>query len=554
VDTSFSPDQTALVTACQDGLAHLWEVESGKELPSRMKHEDVVTRVGFSPDGSMILTASNDGTICLWDGKTTLPLPRNHVLRHSAGVLSAGFLSNGHQIITGCLDGSVRTWDLAGAEMQPDLIEGVVNDDGSLSATIFGNSVRVQKVTDPNPRPIDHPVDGAVLALSLSSRGSALAALVVSPSKKNTIQIWKPIGSDLAAEIPAPINRLKTLEFSPDDSLLVATWEANGIQHVRAYDSVSGAEWSFPHSEDVDSAIAFDPRGKAVAFGNGSRVAVYEGFSSAPRNGQFVVEGNVRHLAFSADGKRILVCQNDSAINPKSALILDSETGQRIGPQYWHRDGVLDGAFSPDGSRIVTGGEDRELILWNVGSPAESLAPMNHHHQVRGVAFSGDGRWIGSVAADRTARLWDSETGFPITPPLNCESNQTQIILLPDQRRFVTMQTPVRSWIWTLPSIDLSPEDAVALGHLLNADIRTSGPMNNAQSSSAWHNLTQKFPSLFRTTQQQIRYWHERQLRYAEANSQPLAIAFHRRYIESLRQMEEDDVQNLAGSSSSSGH
>lgn len=548
VDAAFSPDSTRVVTACQDGWARIWKVGSNEELPTLMKHDDVVTRVGYSPDGTLIFTASNDATVCLWDAKTTLPLGRSHVLRHSAGVLSAGFVSNGHQLITGCWDGTVRIWDLAGAELQPQFIEGVVSDNGSLSAARVGNLVRVESLSEPNARPIDHPVEGEILALGVSSTGSALAALTIPPQSKSPIvHIWKPIDSDLSSDIPCPVDKIKALEFSPDGSLLAVKDEVNRTPRVHVFDVASGAEWPLPEAMKESAVMAFHPTKRLLAVGADQNVTILENMSATPRTPEISVEGSVKHLAFSGDGRRLLVSQNDDQINPKSAVMIDVETGQLTGVQFWHRDGVLQGAFSPDGSRVITGGEDRELIVWNASSASESLPPLLHRHQVRGVAFSADGRWIGSVAANATARIWDSETGFPITPPLTCESNQTQIILLPDHLRFATIQSPMRAWLWTLPRTDLSPNDAVAISHLLNADLRSSGPTDTQQISESWRTLKRKFPDLFRTDQKQISHWHQKQLRLAEMNNQPFAVNFHRAFLEkSTSQSIEDKTPSLA--------
>jgi WD40 repeat protein len=550
VDAGFSPDSACLVTACQDGWARIWKVGSNDELPTLMKHDDVVTRVGFSPDGTMIFTASNDATVCLWDAKTTLPLGRTHVLRHSAGVLSAGFLANGHQLVTGCWDGTVRIWDLAGAELQPQLIEGVVNDSGSFSAVRVGNLVRVQGLSEPDARPIDHPVDGNILALGVSLTGSALAALTVPPhSESALLHIWKPIGSDINSEIPCTVDKIKALEFSPDGSFIAVKDEVNRRPRVHVFDVVSGAEWPLPDALKQNAVIAFHPNKRGFAIGSDQSVSIFENMSATPRVREISLEGNVKHLAFSGDGRRLLVSQNDEQINPKSAVMIEAETGQLTGVEFWHRDGVLQGAFSPDGSRVITGGEDRELIVWNAASPVESLRLL-HRQQVRGLAFSADGRWIGSVAANYTARIWDSETGFPITPALTCESNQTQIILLPDHLRFATIQAPMRAWLWTLPRSDLSPDDAVAISHLLNADLRSSGPTDTQQISQSWAALKRKFPDLFRTNQKQITHWHEKQLRLAAMNHQPHAVAFHRAFLEKpAEQTIEDQTSSRAETS-----
>jgi WD40 repeat protein len=251
----------------------------------------------------------------------------------------------------------------------------------------------------------------------------------------------------------------------------------------------------------------------------------------------------------------LLISQSDDQISPKSAIILDVETGQITGPQFWHRDGVLQGIFSPDGRRVITGGEDRELLVWNTSSGEEALPPLLHRQQVRGIGCSPDGKWIGSVSADSITRIWDSQTGFPITPPLECERIQTQILFLPDGMRFATVQGPVRTWLWTLPRTRLSPGEAVAVSHLLNADIRSVGPTDTKEISAMWSSLKRGFPDLFQADRKQIAQWHARKLQFAEARNLSIAAAFHRSQLQTL---ESENVESLptalARSSEAAGH
>src|SRR5262249_24335420 len=83
-------------------------------------------------------------------------------------------------------------------------------------------------------------------------------------------------------------------------------------------------------------------------------------------------------------------------------------------------------AMSPDGDRIVSGGEDRTVKIWDALTGQEKLTLRGHTGEIRGVAWSPDGKRIlsGSVSAGppdwdadpakrsaSTLKVWNAETG-----------------------------------------------------------------------------------------------------------------------------------------------
>ena len=115
-----------------------------------------------------------------------------------------------------------------------------------------------------------------------------------------------------------------------------------------------------------------------------------------------------------------------------------------------HHDVINTAAFSPDGRRIVTASGDRTARLWDVETGKPIGEPLKGHEDVVwSAAFSPDGRRIVTASEDDTARLWDAETGKPIGEPLKGHEGQVRgAVFSPDGRRIVTASMDRTARLW----------------------------------------------------------------------------------------------------------
>jgi WD40 repeat protein len=116
--------------------------------------------------------------------------------------------------------------------------------------------------------------------------------------------------------------------------------------------------------------------------------------------------GAARSVAISADGARIVSGGEDKMIR-----LWDATNEQLLQTFNGHSSGVYSVAFSPDGSRILSGSADKTMKLWNATN-GQLLQTFNGHSDgVTSVAFSPDGSRVLSGSVDGTMMLWNATSG-----------------------------------------------------------------------------------------------------------------------------------------------
>ncbi|KAJ7213360.1 hypothetical protein C8J57DRAFT_1602078, partial [Mycena rebaudengoi] len=151
----------------------------------------------------------------------------------------------------------------------------------------------------------------------------------------------------------------------------------------------------------------------------------------------------VNSVTFSPDGTRIVSGSDD-----KTVQIWDATTGTEVTKMEGHSYIVKSVAFSPDGTRVVSGSSDNSVRIWDATTGAAVTKMEGHSNSVYSVAFSPDGARVVSGSNDETVRIWDAMTGAEVTKVKGHSSRVRFVAFSPDGTRVVSGSNDDTVRIW----------------------------------------------------------------------------------------------------------
>ena len=128
---------------------------------------------------------------------------------------------------------------------------------------------------------------------------------------------------------------------------------------------------------------------------------------------------DVNAVAFFPDGARLLSGGND-----KTLKLWDLASGQSTRTFKGHAGPVGSVALSRDGARVLSGSWDKTVKLWDTANGQLIRTFEGHSGWINAVAFSPDGVRMLSASSDNTVRIWSTPTGQQLVSLISSKSGE----------------------------------------------------------------------------------------------------------------------------------
>ena len=124
--------------------------------------------------------------------------------------------------------------------------------------------------------------------------------------------------------------------------------------------------------------------------------------------------GDLLSVAWSHDGKLVATGSADHTVrlweSSGNPVLLQESEEKKIWCTQKGNAGINCVAIAPDGHRVASAGDDKNITLWNIHN-AQMLSVMTGHDEwVYSLAWSPDSCMLASGSKDKTCRLWDLTT------------------------------------------------------------------------------------------------------------------------------------------------
>ena len=298
----------------------------------RPAHRGTIWSVAYSPDGKYIASASDDMKILLWETDNWDELGKE-LAGHTGPVYSVAFSPDGKTLASASEDGSIRLWD---------------------TSTRLSTTLAIDEKQWP------------ILRVTFSPNGEYLASCASRDVRRGCeeLRIWE-MRDRTPRNVNGKFSEVHAIGFSPDSSVLATV----GLdRQMRLWDVRTGGEKGTQSFDEMLTSVSFFRENGLMACGASDGTIRFWRYDLPHIN-----PGKPLQAARYKPEKAVNVVVAASPDNKTLASVVPGEeirlwdiqsrdftslSGQKIKRELWSL------AFSPDGQKLISGGNEMVVTLW----------------------------------------------------------------------------------------------------------------------------------------------------------------------------------------------
>ena len=405
---SQSQDGRYVFSSSVDGTVKIWECATWRCDQTLAGHKGTVLSMSVSSDGSKVLTGGSDNFLIEWDCEVERTV--SNLDDHTTPVWGVDISPDEQKVLSASTDHTARLWNISTgiaervfAGHTGPIWKAKFCHSGRKIATASSDTTAAIYRLSTAGRILELPHNDAVWDIAWSKDDKKL----YTAARDHIIRRWCTHTGFCEAYLKGHTKDVKSISISADDKRLAS---ASTDKSVRVW-NLSTNECQCILDGDDGGALSVDwcPDNVHLTVGYTSGCVRLWNADTGERVVGFLPGHNKRtnSVSCSPDGLRIASASNDKEIR---IWDVENETCERrikasIGL------GVFCVKYISD-NRVISGGADRSIRIWNAeNGRCETVMAGVTGLGIYDVVFSPDGSLVASGSRDRSVQIWDTATG-----------------------------------------------------------------------------------------------------------------------------------------------